>query len=40
MDAASRLGRRVIWALSLPGTVAPVTAGEVIKETVLNILGT
>jgi len=37
-DAASRLGVKVIWALSLPGKVAPVTSGEIIAETVLNIL--
>lgn len=38
MEAASRLGRKVIWALSLPGTVAPVTAGIIIKDTIMNIL--
>lgn len=38
MDAAAQLGRRVIWALSLPGKVAPVTAGACIRDTVYNIL--
>ncbi len=38
MEAASRYGKKVIWALSLPGTVAPVTAGIIIKDTILNIL--
>lgn len=38
MDAAARLGRRVIWALSLPGKVAPVTAGACIRDTIYNIL--
>lgn len=38
MDGAARLGRRVIWALSLPGKVAPVTAGACIRDTVYNIL--
>lgn len=38
MDGAARLGRRVIWALSLPGKVAPVTAGAYIRDTVYNIL--
>lgn len=38
MDAAARLGRRVIWALSLPGKVAPITAGACIRNTVYNIL--
>lgn len=37
-DAAIKLGRNVIWALSLPGKVAPVTAGEAIKNTIYNIL--
>ena len=37
-DAAARLGTRVIWALSLPGKVAPVTAGRSIKNTIYNIL--
>lgn len=38
MDAAARLGRRVIWALALPGKVAPLTAGACIRDTVYNIL--
>lgn len=38
MEEAARLGRRVIWALSLPGKVAPVTAGACIRDTVYNIL--
>lgn len=37
-DAAARLGVKAIWALSLPGKVAPVTAGRVIKNTIYNIL--
>lgn len=37
-EAAAHLGRRVIWALSLPGKVAPVTAGRNIKDTIYNIL--
>lgn len=36
--AASQLGVRVIWALSLPGEVAPETAGEIIRDTIYNIL--
>ncbi|MDP4153828.1 MAG: dipicolinate synthase subunit DpsA [Bacillota bacterium] len=35
--AAGRLRRKVIWALSLPGKVAPITAGRIIEETVVNI---
>ena len=36
VDAASGLGLCVIWALSLPGKYAPVTAGEIIADTVLS----
>lgn len=36
--AAAARGIRVIWALSLPGKYAPVTAGEIIAETVLDHL--
>ena len=35
VDAASGLGLCVVWALSLPGKYAPVTAGEIIADTVL-----
>ena len=38
MDAARQLGVKVIWALSLPGKVAPVTAGKAILNTIYNIL--
>jgi dipicolinate synthase subunit A len=37
-ERANQLGLKAIWALSLPGKVAPVTAAEFIKETVYNIL--
>ncbi len=37
MDAARDLGVKVIWALGLPGKVAPITAGNIIKETICNI---
>ncbi len=37
-DAAQKLGRCVVWALSLPGKTAPVTAGEIIAKTILHIL--
>ena len=37
-DTADDLNRKVIWALSLPGKVAPRTAGEIIKDTLMNIL--
>ena len=37
-DKAKKERLNVIWALSLPGKVAPVTSGEIIFETVMNIL--
>lgn len=37
-ETAQQLGIRTVWALSLPGKVAPYSAGEIMKETVLNIL--
>ncbi len=36
--AAEKLGLRMIRALSLPGKVAPKSAGEIIKETVYNMM--
>lgn len=38
MEKAKILGIKVIWALSLPGKVAPVTAAKFIKETVYNVI--
>lgn len=38
LDAAQKLSRRVVWALSLPGKTAPITAGEIIAKTIFNIL--
>lgn len=35
---AKELGLKVIWALSLPGKSAPITSGEIIKNTIINIL--
>lgn len=37
-EAASELGIRVIWALSLPGEVAPTSAGAAIKDSVYSLL--
>ncbi|MPM35965.1 Dipicolinate synthase subunit A [bioreactor metagenome] len=37
MEAAVEAGVKTIWALSLPGKVAPITSGEIIKETIINI---
>ena len=38
LGAAGELGRTVIWCLSLPGKVAPVTAGAAIRDTICNML--
>ena len=38
LEKAKALGIKVIWALSLPGKVAPVTAANFIKQTVYNII--
>ena len=37
-EEARLCGVDTIWSLSLPGKVAPVTAGNIIKETIINIL--
>lgn len=37
-ESAKEIGIRVIWALSLPGRTAPVTAGMIIKDTIANML--
>lgn len=37
-QAAKESGVKVIWALSLPGKVAPVTSGTIIKDTIMNII--
>ena len=37
-EIAKNLGVRVIWALSLPGKVAPITAGHIIKDTIANMM--
>lgn len=36
--AAKDLNKRVIWALSLPGKVAPVTSGKIIYETLKGVI--
>ena len=38
LGAAGELGLTVIWALALPGKVAPVTAGAAIRNTIYNML--
>lgn len=37
-EAASELGVQVIWALSLPGRTAPVSAGKIVAQTIREIL--
>ncbi|MBR6106431.1 MAG: hypothetical protein IKQ39_00320 [Oscillospiraceae bacterium] len=36
-EAASALGVQVIWALSLPGKMSPVSAGEIVARTVREL---
>ena len=36
-ETAQKLGRKVVWALSLPGKTAPATAGEIIAKTILHL---
>lgn len=38
LEEAQKCGRHVIWALSLPGKTAPVTAGEIIARTIFHLL--
>lgn len=38
MKSAKELNINIIWALSLPGKVAPVTSGKIIKDSIVNIL--
>ena len=37
-EAVSKLGLKLIPALSLPGKVAPKAAGNIIKDTIYNIM--
>lgn len=37
-EKAKEMGVKTIWALSLPGKVAPITAAEFIKDTIYNII--
>ena len=37
-NVAKKYGIKTIWALSLPGKVAPLTSAEFIKDTIYNIL--
>lgn len=37
-DSAATLGKKVVWALGIPGKTAPVTSGEFIAETVAGII--
>ena len=37
-EDASKLDLKFVWALALPGKVAPVTSAEFIKETIYNVL--
>ncbi len=37
-ETAQELGKRAVWALSLPGKTAPVTAGKIIAQTIFHLL--
>jgi dipicolinate synthase subunit A len=37
-SAASKMGVKAVWALSLPGEVAAETSGKIIRDTIYNIL--
>ena len=37
-ETAKEMGLKVIWALSLPGKVAPITSGAIIKESIVNMI--
>lgn len=37
-EAAKELDLNTLWALGLPAETAPITAGKIIKETVMNIM--
>ena len=38
IEVANKMGIKVIWALGLPGKVAPVTAAEILKKSIYNIV--
>ncbi len=37
-QGAAELGVRCVWALSLPGKVAPISAGAALRDTIYNML--
>lgn len=37
-EKAKNLSIKTIWALSLPGKTAPITSGEIIKDTIMNVI--
>lgn len=39
METAASVGVKVIWALSLPGKTAPISAGRIIGKTIENMCG-
>ena len=38
MSAAQEMGKKVIWALSLPGKVAPITSAKALQNTIYHVL--
>ena len=37
-EEAKRLGMKCIWALALPGKVAPITTAEILKDSIYNMI--
>ena len=37
-EAAADLGVKAVWALSLPGKVAPVSSGRILRDTIYHML--
>ena len=37
-QGAAELGVRCVWALSLPGKVAPLSAASALRDTIYNML--
>lgn len=37
-ETAADLGLKVIWALSLPGKVAPLSSGKIVRDVILSII--
>lgn len=38
LESAKAMGIKTIWALSLPGKIAPYSSGRIISDTIINLL--